>query len=302
MQSYVVTLHAFDDELDTTPFQVGSSLAASCAVPLGFQDVIIAGQIYIAEIDGYEASPEQLVPVFGQSSGARQMVDADSGDSVAPRWTTRCGHGASDGVTASTDVQRFISPCDPLVDAASSATRVAIDPARVVGSGGCALADSFDMMSLEGGLGDQLAIACDGEPVVLPATAGQIYRYHAQLISEGVAHGASCSALAVSGQQLAFTCDPLVTTGAIQLDLAGLADDDGPACPSGSLYQIGHAGDDLGTLPASCGSQTHVDGLDPGIYLLDVVVFDALAAPSGKVISCAADVQAGRTVDASCVL
>ncbi len=303
MQSYVLTLHAFDDVLDASAFQIGSTTAASCAVAIGFRNVIIAGKLYVAEIDGYEQPAHDLLPRFGASSGAREMLDKTTGELVSPRWTTRCGHSAVDAVEAQAEAKEYVSPCDPLLDHAQAETRIVIDPVRVLGEDPCAVAPQFDMMSLQGGLGTQLQIACDAQPLALPAVANRSYRLHATMATDqNVNLGSSCTASAVAGQHVPLTCGSLTTTGAVRFDLTDPVTGKSAACPPGSFFAVSQEGELLTEVPGSCGSQVHVGGLNPGIYIFSLLLLDNQGQATGGEVSCAAQVSAGLTVDATCLL
>jgi hypothetical protein len=114
--------------------------------------------------------------------------------------------------------------------------------------------------------------------------------------------GSSCTATAVADQHVPVTCGSWSTTGAVRFDLTTPVIENSVACPPGSFFAVSHEGEWLTKIPGSCGSQVHVGGLKPGIYFFSLLLLDDLGQATGSEVSCAAQVSAGLTVDATCVL
>lgn len=300
VQSYVLTLLTYEDEADDSPVVVGSTGAVSCASVAGFRNVIVAGALYTAEIDAYAVSPDELTPVGGVNSGARAMER--DGVQVTPRWTSTCGAGAPSAVTAVTDVQTFVRPCEPLADSDASATRLAVAPEQVLGADPCAVAPSFDVASELGGLPSSLGLACDAAPLVYDAVDDQRYRLYARANRlDGTTVGTVCEARGAKGLTVEVTCGPLSDRGAVQVDLAPLTEPGGGVlCPMGSFYDVQSGDDVLNPVPVPCGSTTSVTSVLPGIRSYQAVVYDAEGAATGQTADCTALVEAGRSVDATC--
>jgi hypothetical protein len=316
MQSYVLTVATFDnvDDLDTfekecdaTVFPIGSSLPTPCSHVAGFRNLIVPGALYIGEIDGYDLPADALEPYGNPSSGARQMIVAETGEPIEPRWHTQCGLVKSQdtevcpGTMALDSTRVFLRSCDPLVDASMSPTRVALRPSAVLGSDPCATARSFTAVDEAGVLPAALAVPCDAPEVVWDAVAGQEYDFYVTADVGGVAKGARCFAVARLGETVGASCEPLTASGGARIDLGGLVDGGEPTCPDGDFYDLYLAGDLLNPVPLPCGAVATVQPIDPGIAVIDVTVHDIAGMPWGDGAGCAADVEPGKLVDAICL-
>ena len=300
MKSYVVTLSAYDDVDDTIPFVLGASLPTPCTYPAGFRTVVVSGKLYTAEIDGYDVPATTLEPFGGVSSGSRQMHDVQTGASVYPRWTTRCGDGAADATMADTNSLQFVSSCEPLDDKAPSPTRLAVAPTLVLGDEPCLVAPTFDLLADYGALEDQYGIACDAAPQLFDAVGGSEYRLYARANTDGGSIGRECWALAQSGETIEPICSPLSATGYIRLNLADLATGTNPSCPVGAYYDVLGAGGLLNSVPAACTEQLLIGPFPPDIHVFSLVVYDADGALIDDGLTCGAQVLAGKTVTGLC--
>ncbi len=304
MQSFVVTLFAFDSESDTTPFTLPSTVPTPCSTEAGIQSAIVPGQLYIAEVDGYELPQSSLTPFGGASSGSREMVDS-KGKIVAPRWTTRCGLSAASAVVAFSDQTNYLPDCEPLVDHATSPTQVRIDPASILAPGGgdpCLVAATIQIDVLSGALPPIAPLACSAQPRLVPATAGTSYRLYAHTTSPKlVPLGSECGAVAAPGVTVTATCPPLSSVGAAVIDLGGLVKGGKPACPAGSFYDVIGSSGVLNHQLVPCDQAAQIGPLAPGIATFSIAVRDGKGNPAPGGAACAADVLAGRTVAAVCL-
>jgi hypothetical protein len=306
MQSYVVTLIAWENSEDVTPFVLGSSGPAPCSLLAGFRDVVVVGQRYSAEIDGYTQSASKLAPLGDPSSGARQMVDRN-GQPVEPRWTTQCATGAAAAVVSAANQLVRVRPCDPLVDAQSSPTAIAIGPAHVLGSDPCAQAVTIDITPDRPSLPPITGLACDAAPVIYDdptaVLAGENYGFYVTATTrDATVLGSECFVQAIESQTVAPACTTPATHGGARVSLAGLmATNDTPVCPPGYRFQVFEEMTTFNPVPISCSSAAQIGPLEPGDHLLTVVVQDASGMPFGAGATCVADVLAGTTVDAFCL-
>jgi hypothetical protein len=94
MQRYVATLHDVSEDVGPDGFALPSSGPVDCRLEAKFGRVV-PGRKYVARVDGYDRS--DIRPLGDPSvanSGSPVMVDAETGEYVAPRWTSACS-GAS---------------------------------------------------------------------------------------------------------------------------------------------------------------------------------------------------------------
>ena len=300
LQAYVVTLTAWSG--DSAPFVLGSSFPTPCALGVQFRNLVIAGNVYTAEIDAYDRAAVTLAPWGSASGGARQMTDAATGDIVPPRWTTRCGHGPSDGVLAEASSYNFITECDPLVDSAPSTTAVSLAPSDALGADPCSRAASFDVASPE--LPPATDIACDAAPLIYAADAGRGYHFYVAAKSDTALAsadlGAECFAQAVVGQTVPAECAPLAADGGARLDAPALDGNGLPLCSAGRSFVVSLAGEVLTDVPVACGQSALVSPLAPGDYSFDLVVRDEGATVGAA--TCVVAIRPGKTTTAVCTV
>ncbi len=304
MRSYVVTLTAYDDADDVTGFTLGSSVATPCSFVVGFREVVTVGKRYTAEVDGYDLPPEQLVPFGGASSGARQMRDSSTGEVLTPRWTTRCGQTADGAATAALNELVYVRPCDALDDLAPSATAIALSPGHVLGDDPCAVAATIDIEEELVGLPAVPAVACDAEPVVFDAVAGELYSFYVSAMGlDNRLRGTQCFAMGVTGETVVPSCGTLTDQGSMRLSVAGLQVDgaDEDLCPPEAYFDVLYQDEALNAVPLSCAAQAHVSPLEPATYLLDVTIYGDDGQLLGDGASCSAAVVPGKTVDGFCL-
>jgi len=302
MKSFVVTLHTYDDANDITPFTIGSTVPTPCSLIAGFRQMIVAGQLYTAEVDAYDVPVSQLTPFGGSSSGARQMRDAETGEPVAPRWTTSCGGSVSTAVVAESNRRVLVRPCDDLVDANPSPTQLAITPRNVLGDSPCDIAQSYDVSFISGELATTTGVSCSAdEGAVFDATAGTTYDIYATATVAGTLAGTRCLAKGREGETVEPTCELLSFERNVGLALATLMADEQRVCPADAYYDV--IGDDgtLNAVPIPCDQSAQLGPFAAGITLLSVTVYDATGMPLGAGATCAADVLPGTLTDATCV-
>jgi hypothetical protein len=301
MRSYVMTLSAFEDLEDPTPFLIGSTQPTSCSLIAGFREVIVLGQSHIADVDGYDIPAELLEPFGGASSGSRQMRHVETGDVVSPRWTSSCGAGAENGAIATSTRRVFVRPCTAIVDSAPTPTQLTIGPAQVLGVQACDLAASFDLTPETSSLAATGDVLCDADPITYEVAPGASYDFYATATVADVPHGSICSATAVRGVTVTVQCNPLSATGRLNVVLSDLLTSaEEPLCPSGAFFDIFADDAVLNGVPLPCASSAQVGPLSAGLELLDVVIYDATGTETGRG-SCAAEIAPGKTSSALCV-
>ncbi|MEI9950906.1 MAG: hypothetical protein WDO74_18500 [Pseudomonadota bacterium] len=111
-RSYVATLFDVTPASDGGVPDPGTPLASSppttCLKPVTFA-FVVAGRRYLAEVDAYDQSPEELTPI---SAGSRLQFNAD-GTRAVPRWVATCGgYPPSPPVEAGTEAAGAASTAD----------------------------------------------------------------------------------------------------------------------------------------------------------------------------------------------
>ncbi len=302
LASFVVTLRAFDDANDTTPFMLPSSLATPCSLLAGQQALVVAGALYVAEIDGYDFAASSLTPFGGPSSGSRQMLGAD-GKLLPARWKTACGTGPATATKAVAHERVFVGHCGALTDSSPTATTLRLSPEALLGADPCAVASTMTIASVVGEFPDLLELACAAAPLEVPATPHANYRLHVTATdADGTELGTECTALTHLGEAVTPTCDALSPHGRVRFDLRELETDGGEArCPSGHYFKLVGAEDAADAPPVPCESVAIEAPIAPGIRTFSVLMYDGLGQPTGASATCAADVEPGLLVDALCL-
>jgi len=303
MKSYVVTLTAYDDAADTTGFTLPSSQPTPCAYVTAFRDLVVVGKRYTAEVDGYEQQAGQLVPFGGSSGGSRQKLESTTKESLVPRWTTRCGQAAQSATLAVSSDTSYVTGCDPLDDATGSQSLLSVDPSSVLGSAPCEQASSFDIVDVAGTLPPLKQVPCGSLPIDLQVEPNERYELYATATNlDSDAVGTMCFAQSVAGETVTLSCNPISSVGAIRLDLSKPVDgQNAPICPAGAFFDVILNDEALNPVPLECDGWTHVGPIEPGVYLFDIPIYDAVGDPVGNGTTCTATALAGRTVDAICL-
>lgn len=317
IRSYVATLT--DESAEGGPFTLASSPPIPCSSRVSFT-YVVEGHEYTARIDGYAQYAEELAPVGDETSGSPHMLV--DGAPVAPRWTWACpGPDATDDagkLVAETGVNVVVQGCAPVAgpDEAQRAA-IVLDPASALGALRCGADDrevaSFDVLPQDRALAPVLGVGCPpAEPVVydLGVAPGRahFFRLEAKNAAGDLLFGSSCFAAASAGVTVTATCAPLSDTGALELDLDALLEEEQLACGAGaSSYTVTEPlpdGEQPGTEapyvgPVPCGERALLSALSPGTYTTSVEVLDAKGTP---VLSadCGGEVRPGATTRAAC--
>lgn len=319
LQSYVVTLIDVTDEAQQVT--LGSSDPIPCSRGVRFR-FVRAEHKYITEIDGYGVPADALIPsgapppAEGQNvdpnntpglagSGSRHMLLKATKALIAPRWTTSC-----DEVETALGSPNYVGTCATLTDHGSPApTSIAVDPSAAIGELGCASdggeVATIDIKPVGGALPALLGLACGAPPVVFDAglVAGQLYSFRLEARAEAggeVRWGSTCFATAEEALSTNAACDPLASTGSIEVDPAALAAA-GLACGGDvKAFEASIAQSGISTGPVSCGESARFLSIDPGTY--DVILRQV--GPNGPEafgVTCSAVVEPGLTSKVACM-
>lgn len=335
MRSYVVTVidHLTVNDPDTGEvvaeysFTLASSIATSCAVGVRFDDIAELHS-YTVQVDGYEASPDELCPegcwVDGETtdklqrvsrqSGIREQVLLADGTPAVPRWSASCGTGDNDPTIAAATGTTLVGGCTKLVDLsdAPKVTAVTLDPLAALGTLECAGfagkgvpgVAAIDVTS-EDGLPGYTNVACDGAPKPLVfegLTPGGVYTFFlaARAEQDGpVTWGATCTAVAEEGLTVGAQCTPLTADGAVKIDLdasLGLVCGQDFATYDAKFVTVD---DTFAKAAIPCSTKLTVSPVPAGEYAADV----AILGEDGVVkleIACDGAVSPGRVSTATC--
>lgn len=315
MKSFVATLTDLGTEDEPTSFTLPSSVVrsedlggrygpVSCAQAAA-SSFVVAGHRYVAEVEAYDRT--DLVAL---GAGSRTLVDAATGQYVAPRWTTSCGTGsAGQGpVTALLYRTRYVRGCSALQESYSSETAIRIVPAASLGALECGSEpgqiERFEATLLE--TNTPQSANC-GEDLVFGALEAD-HAYHFELFGYGAGEtfpgwGASCFRTAQSGAIVDAGCSALLSTGSLEVDTRAAVQALGLECgqPGGSGVST-LSGDLIATgnpKTVPCGATLRFDGLDPKIYgvFVSTTLADGSAGPKAV---CDAVVLPGVARLASC--
>jgi hypothetical protein len=220
-------------------FPLPSSGPVPCTQSVGFARVV-PGNRYYAEIHGYDRpNLVQLLP------SVDVLFDADSGERVAPRWSTQCtrsvrpgtdeapametgdaddaGESEPFGVTARASTVRTIHGCNPLVDVEPRAlTSVSVSLDAALGSLSCGDAEgAIARFEVQAPSGELLTAAC-GESVTLEDVASgalvlPVLAYAASAADDEPSFGTTCTATAAPGAAVSASCLPLTDQGALRV-------------------------------------------------------------------------------------
>lgn len=313
MRSYVATLT--DRSIPGVTFVLPSSPPTSCSDRIVFRYVVY-GHEYSAEIDAYEQAPDALVP-FGNEpalgddgnpvrrppSGSRRMLLVDSGEDVAPRWTTSCGEGMEGAGLAG--IKQDIQGCDPL-DFGMGSTTIAVDPRAALGTLTCGSDPgqvSMFNVTPEPGLGlvSYTNILCGAATPLVYETGiepGRTYTFKIEAFETAEpdmvarSYGARCYVAAEKGLRLTASCSPLSSVGALTIPLGSLLPDSAAGCTA-TVELVEGAGPDEVVLssigPVSCNETVHAGHLAPGTHKARITTPDAPA------LECTGVVLAGET-------
>jgi hypothetical protein len=305
LRSYVATVydHAGGTQIVTLP----SSLPTPCSVGISFR-YITPEHTYTADIDAYEARPDEIEPLGGATSGSRHMVPVGGGggDIIPPRWTSSCG-----AATAKLHTNVRFSDCSPLEDNGTSSpvTAIVIDPSAALGDLRCASAGgevtSFDILPETAGLPSITGYPCGTTPLTFNAgiEPGVLYRFRleARALAGGpIVWGSSCFALAEDGLTAEASCDPIVSTGDIEVSIASLLESAGAKCGEDvATYEAVLAKPAVSVGPVACAEPARFGPLETGSYSIDVRTFNS-KGEALQTATCEAMVAPGKTAQATC--
>jgi hypothetical protein len=255
-------------------------------------------------VDGYEQAAETLEPFGGTSSGSATMLDLATGEPVLPRWHTRCGQDASEAVLAIENQARFISRCAPLEDSTPTATSIRFSPEELFGPDPCLTVSVWSVYPAEPTLPASGPLDCHGAPLDYEdgVEVGSGYSFYVLAQRGRVPEGTECFAVARSGVRVRPTCGAWLREGYVELALDGLSVDGAPFCEPGARFDLLLGEERLNSEPLACAQPIRVGPFEPGSYGFTAALVDASGAPTGRSAECAAAVDPGRTVAATCAL
>jgi hypothetical protein len=95
MRRYVATLYDVSEDVGVDGFALPSSGPVDCRLEAKF-GMVVPGRRYVARVDGYDRTDiRPLGAPDVANSGSPVMVDAATGEYVAPRWTSACSGAAT---------------------------------------------------------------------------------------------------------------------------------------------------------------------------------------------------------------
>jgi hypothetical protein len=234
------------------------------------------------------------------------MVPVDGGDIIPPRWTSSCG-----AATAQLHTNVRFSDCSPLEDhgASSPVTAIVIDPSAALGGLGCASAGgqviSFDIIPETAGLPSITNYPCGTPPLTFSAgiEPGVLYRFRLEARAERggpVVWGSSCFALAEDGLTAEASCDPIVSTGDIEVSIASLLESSGAKCDEDvATFEAILTKPAVSVGPVPCAETARIGPLESGSYAIDVRTFNS-KGEALQSATCEATVAPGKTAQATC--
>lgn len=313
LKSYVATL---TDITDSGPAVVlASSSPVSCSRKLVFE-YISPQHLYTVEIDGYEFSPEELMPLLGPGSGSRAMLQKNADGTIgtevlAPRWKTDC-----ETVRALADTRVGFFECDPLDDLGTPPpTSIELNPGTALGENKCVSEGGevleFAIKPLDAALPPVSGIACPGQAIVYNAgiNAGQMYRFQVEGYRPTSGMGmpglerhwlSECYAIPKAGQVTKAVCDPLKDKGEILMDMADILKGQTYTCEKSISYYVASIEEKaLSSGPLDCTKSVILGPLDPGDYNVRLTLYGAGNTPAFDTL-CTAKVELGAMVGVSC--
>jgi hypothetical protein len=281
------------------PFALPSSGPVACTQPVGFGQVT-PGNSYRAEIFGYDRpNLVRLAP------GIPIMVDAETGERVEPRWTTRCGD--EEPTICHAQFARTIQDCDALVDAMpSDLTSVEVSIDSVLGSLTCGEEPGqISRFEVEVTQGERVSAACGESVVIDMVSAGialllPVFAYEAG--ADEASWGTTCTATPATGAAVQASCTTLTDRGGVDVSPLAVLEVNGLDCSAlGELTLVNPANPrDTRTVTASgCNGSVRFGGIPRGPVEVSASVIDANGASLGAAV-CSADVIPNQAVPSAC--
>jgi hypothetical protein len=275
----------------------------SCGTAVGFARVT-AGHYYSVDIQGFDRDdlivhePGVDVTFDGPPPPVRDIA---TGETVAPRWTTRCGKGM-----ARTALVRRIRECTPIVDARpSSVTAVELRPDLALGSTACGAGagdvDHFEVTTASG----TRTVTC-GEPLLIEDVATDrtlVLGVLAFAAGDSTAvFGTTCTAAPRTGVTVTAACSAFTDKGALEVDPVAAASALGLRCDALRELTVTAEGEaPLRVRPSACGTLVPLVGLARGTQTVTIVGSPSDGSPD-VTGTCAATVVPGQRVLATCSL
>ncbi|HQB43062.1 MAG TPA: hypothetical protein PLV85_05625 [Polyangiaceae bacterium] len=307
-KSYVATLTDVTDP--SRPFILASSHPVPCSMPVSFSWVV-PGHEYVAEIDGYEQ--RDLVSFGGESSGSRHVIDPATGLEMSPRWQTTCGktteHAEAETTMAYLQRNVVVGDCRPLseIKPGTSPTSLVLDLSTVRGALVCGQQPgqvSRFRVSPDDPALSALDADCDEQLTFSPLDPKKRYRFHIEGFESEASSptwGTWCEGRTEAGVSLPTACDPLVTQGALQVDMPQLLASSPYACSPEDIvsYRALLLGYSLASEKRNCSSPVVFPGLEPTTYQVLIDAFDSSGRERLNAF-CEGQVQPGQIVDVHC--
>lgn len=186
MRSYVATL---TDVSVSPPFRLASSPPTPCEVAVSFA-YVVPGHSYVASIEAYDGT--SLVPRGGTTSGSPVMVDPQTGETVDPTWSTRCGEADDESAGVATIARSFrnveVRGCLPLQRLSpADGAQIAIDTSALLGELRCGTEEGqVERVSITpaDATSEGHEIAC-GETLVVPSPSARMQRFDVAAFEAG---------------------------------------------------------------------------------------------------------------------
>lgn len=272
LRTYVATL---TDVSVSPPFRLPSSAPTPCELTVSFA-YVVPGHAYVASIEGYDT--EAVTPRGGTSSGSPVMVDSETGERVAPVWSTQCGE-ADDSATVARSLRNVVvRGCSPLQRLQpTDEAWVAIDTAALLGDLSCGAGqgevERLVVSSTDASF-ETREVAC-GETLVVPSPSGRVRRFDVAAFEAGATEPrwtARCDASSQAGATLPANCTPLSSKGTIRLRIDALLEHHGLRCAPGDVESFDVLVDRRMSLAGiGCQDAVTIGPLEPGDYELLVV-------------------------------
>lgn len=293
-------------------FALASSGPTDCRTPVAFSR-IVDGHRYRAEVEGYDRGG--LVPL---TPGAPILVDATTGERVAPRWKWSCGDECPENAFGA--LERSIGNCTLVFDtgkaAPVAATTVIVGLDGLAGVPACGTAsgalDHFTASFVASGVTTTAQAAC-GEQIQLDGVPPRgtltisVLAYEAG--NPAATWGTTCTATPVPGLTTTAACAPLLAEGALDVDpaaaLAVLGYDCGALDTPGTELRLDVVPADSTQTPdyvyvdaSTCGQNVRFSNVPQGAATLDAALFSG-QTELGET-SCSGEVVPAHAVTAVC--
>lgn len=164
---------------------------------------------------------------------------------------------------------------------------------------------SFDILPEDAALAPITGLPCDSPPIAYSASIepDTLYRFRLEARSKAggpIVFGSYCSAIAAGGLVVEATCDPIASSGSIEISLDPILAGAGLSCGVDvSTFEAVLAKPDLSTGHVPCQKSAWIAPLPAGAYSFPVHVYRGDGTEALQ-ITCAAEVPPGDTTKATC--